>query len=393
MTFTAALASIGAGLSAATAGTAAAGLGSAVGGGLAAGTLGNAIGAGALMGSTLGGITSAATGQDVGEGMGMGALTGAVGGGLTSGLGSLAGEGAQAAAQAENAAVNAGAGYTADSGVNIGANTAAAANPSGGITDLATGPQTYAAPYNPQPFTQTPIDVAGNAIGSTTNINPVTGAPAQASETIGNKIGDFALKHPVITSAVGSMGANAALSPMFEDNTQKAPGMQYPNIDPNKFKYSQPKWSIYQPTYMASGGITDLDAGSGMPSVQLMARGGVSDLGGYSDGGVADLGGYRSGGSPNLLRDTLPSSKNDGVSDGVSDDIKATIAGKQPARLADGEYVVSSRIVSELGNGSTDAGAARLDQMVKRIQAGRQKTIGTNKEFAKDTKAYKHLPA
>lgn len=103
-----------------------------------------------------------------------------------------------------------------------------------------------------------------------------------------------------------------------------------------------------------------------------------------AQGGIADLGGYATGGRPNLLN---------GAGDGVSDDIPASIAGKQPARLAAGEYVISSRIVSELGNGSTDAGAQRLDEMVKRIQSGRSKTIGKGKEYAKDTKPYKHLPA
>ena len=93
--------------------------------------------------------------------------------------------------------------------------------------------------------------------------------------------------------------------------------------------------------------------------------------------------GYRSGGSPNLLH---------GPGTGVSDDIPATIEGKQPARLASGEYVISSRIVSELGQGSTDAGAKVLDNMVNRINEGRSKTLG-GKNYAKDTKAYKHLPA
>ena len=103
-----------------------------------------------------------------------------------------------------------------------------------------------------------------------------------------------------------------------------------------------------------------------------------------AQGGIADLGGYATGGRPNLLH---------GAGDGVSDDIPASIAGKQPARLAAGEYVVPSRIVSELGNGSTDAGAARLDEMVRKIQAGRKKTMGDKKQFANDSKAYKHLPA
>jgi hypothetical protein len=95
-----------------------------------------------------------------------------------------------------------------------------------------------------------------------------------------------------------------------------------------------------------------------------------SDLGGYSDGG-------------RMLK---------GPGDGVSDDIPATINGKQPARLADGEFVIPARIVSELGNGSTDAGAKRLYAMMDRIQAGRKKTVGKGK-VAVDSKAKKHLPA
>jgi hypothetical protein len=48
--------------------------------------------------------------------------------------------------------------------------------------------------------------------------------------------------------------------------------------------------------------------------------------------------------------------------------------------------------VSELGNGSTDAGAKRLYAMMDRIQTERKKTVGKNK-IAKDSKARKHLPA
>lgn len=100
------------------------------------------------------------------------------------------------------------------------------------------------------------------------------------------------------------------------------------------------------------------------------AGGGISDLGGYSDGG-------------RLLR---------GPGDGVSDSIPAVIGGKQPARLADGEFVVPARIVSELGNGSTDAGARKLYAMMDRIQKARGATTGKGK-VAKNTRADKHLPA
>jgi hypothetical protein len=90
-------------------------------------------------------------------------------------------------------------------------------------------------------------------------------------------------------------------------------------------------------------------------------------LGDYSDGG-------------RLLK---------GPGDGVSDSIPATIGHKQPARLAEGEFVIPARIVSELGNGSTDAGAKRLYAMMDRIKAKRAKA----KDIAADTKAYKLLPA
>ena len=102
------------------------------------------------------------------------------------------------------------------------------------------------------------------------------------------------------------------------------------------------------------------------------------NMGGMAEG---DLGGYSDGGR--LLR---------GPGDGVSDDIPATINDRQPARLADGEFVIPARIVSEIGNGSTDAGAKRLYAMMDKIQAGRKKTVGKGK-IAVDTKAKKHLLA
>ena len=81
-----------------------------------------------------------------------------------------------------------------------------------------------------------------------------------------------------------------------------------------------------------------------------------------------------------------------GPGDGVSDSIPATIGNKQPARLADGEFVVPARIVSELGNGSTDAGARKLYQMMDRVQNARKQTTGKNR-VAKNTNAETHLPA
>jgi hypothetical protein len=123
-----------------------------------------------------------------------------------------------------------------------------------------------------------------------------------------------------------------------------------------------------------SGAVGEARGGLSPRFKYHMATGGISDagynLGGYSDGG-------------RLLR---------GPGDGVSDSIPAMIGKKQPARLADGEFVVPARIVSELGNGSTEAGARKLYAMMDRIQAARGKTVGKGK-VAKNTRADKYLPA
>jgi len=114
---------------------------------------------------------------------------------------------------------------------------------------------------------------------------------------------------------------------------------------------------------------------------QGMANGGLMAAHRYAMGG-STLGGYSDGGR--LLR---------GPGDGVSDSIPATIGAKrQPARLADGEFVVPARIVSELGNGSTEAGARKLYAMMERIQATRGRTVGKNR-VATNSRADRYLPA
>lgn len=115
---------------------------------------------------------------------------------------------------------------------------------------------------------------------------------------------------------------------------------------------------------------TDFGSGNANGGLLSLARGGgISHLGDYSDGG-------------RLLR---------GPGDGVSDDIPASIGDKRPARLADGEFVVPARIVSELGNGSTEAGARKLYAMMDRVQSARKKSIGKDR-VAVNSRAEKLLP-
>jgi hypothetical protein len=75
-----------------------------------------------------------------------------------------------------------------------------------------------------------------------------------------------------------------------------------------------------------------------------------------------------------------------GSGDGTSDSIPATIGQSQPARLADGEFVVDARTVSELGNGSSDAGARKLYAMMDNVHKARR-----NAERGKPSGADKYL--
>ena len=185
--------------------------------------------------------------------------------------------------------------------------------------------------------------------------------------------------------------ANAAIAKETADGgraTTVAPAAQYGYgvTDPGTYNMQ----TVYDPgtqRYVANNMYTtptqtkaDAAAAAGIPtSATTKAGGGLMALGGMT--GIAGLGDYSDGGR--LLR---------GPGDGVSDSIPATIGNKQQARLADGEFVVPARIVSELGNGSTEAGARQLYAMMDRIQKNRSKTIGKN-NVAVNSKAAKHLPA
>jgi len=179
---------------------------------------------------------------------------------------------------------------------------------------------------------------------------------------------NWAKQNPMSAYSMGASLLTPDEKPKAKPKTDSDPGQQYtyeanatsptPTADPygTERKYYNQR---YVPQ-AADGG--------------MMASGGISDahynLGGYSDGG-------------RLLR---------GPGDGVSDSIPAVIGKKQPARLADGEFVVPARIVSELGNGSTEAGARKLYAMMDRIQKARGKTVGKGK-VAKNSRSEKYLPA
>jgi hypothetical protein len=105
---------------------------------------------------------------------------------------------------------------------------------------------------------------------------------------------------------------------------------------------------------------------------------GFDDFNDYMGSGIASM--AKGGMTPRFLS---------GGGDGMSDDIPATINGKQPARLADGEFVIPADVVSHLGNGSSKAGAKQLYSMMDKVRSART----GNKKQGKQINPAKYMPA
>jgi len=131
-----------------------------------------------------------------------------------------------------------------------------------------------------------------------------------------------------------------------------------------------------------SGGIRDLYGTPDNPATMSSGLGGfglgrLNDLASEQARSQAQTLGYAAGGYLN------------GQGDGMSDSIPATIEGKQPARLADGEFVVPADVVSHLGNGSSKAGSKRLYAMLDKVRHART----GNKKQGKQINPAKYMPA
>ncbi len=319
------------------------------------------VGEAMLLSAAIGGGTSALTGGDPLKGALLGAATGFIGGG---GIADLLKTGATAAEAALPAVTDAAAGAT--QGLN-----ALQSNLPAGLESAIT-PSQAAANFGMDPNAinmANQLNMAGNAAGEA-----ATAALTPAQQTIGleaAQAGQEAAREGALSSL--SKGMPKGEISLFDDplaylkNNKVmagsaalagALGGQRKITPPERKKIEGlPIWA-----YRAKeGGITSL-AGGGMANYDMVvgetpmyARGGVSDLGTFSDGG-------------RMLK---------GRGDGMSDSIPGVIAGKRPARLADGEFVVPADVVSHLGNGSTDAGAKQLYRMMDKVRAAR---TGTKKQ-------------
>jgi hypothetical protein len=170
------------------------------------------------------------------------------------------------------------------------------------------------------------------------------------------------------TGPAMAQAAPAASGPGFSSG-----GMPSPDIDVGVVSEDDPDFAFTSPYKTAAGRLEKLYKKTHVPktAMAIAPELGAIDLNPAmvkrgAQGGImgadSSLGGYAAGGKSRLLK---------GPGDGMSDDIPATIADKQPARLADGEFVIPADVVSHLGNGSTDAGAKQLHGMMDKVRKAR----------------------
>ena len=323
------------------------------------------VGEAMLLGAAMGGGSAALTGGDPLKGALLGGLTGGAGAGISGALGGAA-AGTEAA--------------LATAGTEAATNTAMAnalpvsnmvANPvSTGLTQIPAG-QSFAqasqaanAASGANAAMNQAFPLSANAgisslpAASTSPFIPTAPpvAPPVAAPTFSEGMAKFA-SDPMASLQANKFTAAASGLAGAVGAREEMEGPEEYNGPLKRFRFNP---DSYRPSFFAAeGGITNLAAGGydrivGEEPMYMsnMARGGISDLGSYSD--------YAQGGR--MLK---------GPGDGMSDSIPASIGGKRPARLATEEFVVPADVVSHLGNGSSDAGAKQLYAMMDRVRTAR----------------------
>jgi hypothetical protein len=221
-------------------------------------------------------------------------------------------------------------------------------------TGEALGRGSYASPSAPA---APPVDAVaadftagtGEALGKGTYAGssaPAAPAPATGIQNLFNEGVAYAEKHPISTG----LSAMSAYNMLNQPEPYKR--------EKYKSTFDSSTYRPYEPT----------PPDPYRPQYPQYAQGGLADLGGYAD--------YAHGGR--MLK---------GPGDGMSDDIPATIANKQPARLANEEFVIPADVVSHLGNGSSEAGAKALYKMMDRVRRART----GNKKQGKQINPEKYL--
>jgi len=348
-----------------------------------------------MMGLGVGGITALSTG-DLGKGLSAG-LSAYGGANLGSGIGSLGKNLTSAQANAYSSGLATGGGWnpaTQAMAINPAAVPATVGtyapasltehlgNMASGVGEIFTSPTTAweglkqaygtVVPGSPAQVGPQYIDASGNVV-DLTSPDLVAGTPITEAGTAIKTAATPASVTPGtpwdVISGVGGPVANIGMSfmepevdqPLTQEEIDKAAGVNYiaggRTLD---FDTDDSKLRLFDNLPDTGIGTSTIAQG---PTASYYTPEELKDLYEMSKGiSYAKEGGIMKLASGRYLK---------GNGDGMSDGIKATIEGTQEARLSDGEFVVPADVVSHLGNGSSDAGAAKLYTMMDRIRKAR----------------------
>ena len=237
----------------------------------------------------------------------------------------------------------------------------------------------------------------------TPNVDISAATVAQPGLTTGQafKYGYSALAPAMQPEPLEAPKSTAMIRPYdFEYNPQTG-AYDRPAGDTSEAAYFKPTFTARDPYLAAAGGLMD-----SMRSVDFDKEDNYYAVGGltaFKQGGrpksrpLVGEDYYKFRGRDDTMLETVEKNFAEGGSprflsgggDGMSDDIPAVIGDKQPARLADGEFVIPADVVSHIGNGSSKAGAKRLYEMMADI---RKERTGTKKQ-APAIKPNKFMPA
>lgn len=178
----------------------------------------------------------------------------------------------------------------------------------------------------------------------------------------------------------------------IQQNIQQPPVGYRPGIDPEfNYGFRNPSAGELQTRFLQEGGIADLAPAAAPPNEKDLIINAVNAVKGNMDEQTASIAlaqfvqKYGEEALEDLVEDVQSGEYDniggkadgmiDGGGDGMSDSVPATIDGDQDLLISKDEYVVDAPTVSMIGNGSSDAGAEKLDKMREEI---REASIGSS---------------
>ena len=377
---------------------------------IAAGVAGTAL-AGPLGGAAAAGLagagTAAARGASAEQALTQGLISGATtyaGGQILAGVGDAAG--AATGAPVATGVPGSFAGDVATTPLG------AAVMPQGDVMSIAPSTATSGLPASATPVTGTP-DLAAQTSQALSNAGLQTGydAGAQAvstsasapAPTMGERASAFGTRLSNIANDPGAaatkIGENIQAKPfsaliagggalmqandmMGSQSTTSSEDTYDPNRYPERFPANPRRFTApppgYRPgagpefRYFAKGGLASMRSEDGY-TANLMNEAKAAILGEHPRPREAIERFRESFGDDALalLRDRLTGGRVRGAGSGMDDLVPGTIEGRQKVRLADGEFVIPSDVVSGLGDGSTEHGVRRLHGLMDKVRKER----------------------